>query len=294
MINFIDMPLNLGCNRLGVEEGGKYICDYGLKTIFTRNEISQPEIISCKSITDLCLSNKKMKNLDSILDSDTDLADRVFAILQNGNFPLVFGGDHSLTWGSISGVSRFFGSDIGCIYLDAHGDFNSEETSFSGNVHGMHMYYLMGFGNKEYVDFYRPGKKISHNNVFFLGTRSLDEGERILASENNFNILTTEIIHKFGVEKIFKQLSIEIEHFKHIHFSVDIDCIDPVFAPGTGVPEQNGLTVDEVEYLITKILSTGKVVSMDLVEFNPRIDLSGRTLNVCVRLLKCIDSSICK
>lgn len=291
-INFIDVPLNLGCNRLGVEQGGKYICDYGLKKVFTKHEIIGPVNISCRSITESMSSDGLMKNIDSILESDTQLADKVLSTLKDNNFPLVFGGDHSITWGSISGAARHFGSDFGCIYLDAHGDFNSAETSPSGNVHGMHMYYLMGFGDKRYVDFYYPGKKISHNNVFFLGTRSLDTGERITAEKKGLNIRTTEEIHTVGAEKIFQELSIGIERLKHIHFSLDIDCIDPVYAPGTGVPEQNGLTVDEVEYLIAKILSTGKIVSMDIVEFNPLLDQSGRTLDVCIRLLKCIDSSI--
>lgn len=293
-IRFINIPLNLGCNRLGVEQGGKYICDYGLKKIFTQHEIIGPVTIPCRSVTETRPSgdNDRMKNINSILDYDTKLAEEVLYTLKGNNFPLIFGGDHSLTWGSISGTAKHFGSDLGCIYLDAHGDFNSAETSPSGNVHGMHMYYLMGFGNKQYVNFYYAGKKINHNNVFFLGTRSLDGGELMIAEKNGFNIHTTEEIRYIGVEKIFQQLSVEIEHLKHIHFSLDIDSIDPIFAPGTGVSEQNGLTVEEVEYLITKIFSTGKVVSMDIVEFNPLLDSSNRTLNVCIRLLKSIDKSL--
>lgn len=286
------MPLNLGCNKLGVEQGGKSIRDYGLSRIFTLHEVSRSVSIPCKSIADIVTYNVNMKNVDDILESDTLLADKVFISLSNSEFPLVFGGDHSLTWGSLSGSARYFGPEIGCIYLDAHGDFNSAETSPSGNVHGMHMYYLMGFGSKKYVDFYYSGKKISHKNIFFIGTRSLDFGEQITAEKENFNIRTADEVHKVGVEKIFQQLSIQIEHLKHIHFSLDIDCIDPIYAPGTGVPEPHGLTIDEVEYLTAKILSTGKVVSMDLVEFNPILDSSDRTLNACIRLLKCVDNYI--
>lgn len=291
-INFIDMPLNLGCNRQGVEQGGRYICNYGLKNIFTRHDIIGPASILCTSIADTKPSESRMKNIERILDSDTELADKVFDTLRDNEFPLVFGGDHSLTWGSLSGAARHYGPDLGCIYLDAHGDFNSAETSPSGNVHGMHMYYLMGFGNKRYVDFYYPGRKINPKNVFFLGTRSLDNGEVITAEKNSLNIHTTEEIHNIGVEKIFKQLSIEIAHLKHIHLSLDIDCIDPIYAPGTGVPEPHGLTVDEVEYLVAKILSTGKIVSMDFVEFNPLLDFSNQTLNACIKLMKCIDNNI--
>lgn len=293
-IRFINIPLNLGCNRLGVEQGGKYICDYGLKKIFTQHDILGPVTIPCKSVTETRPSgdNDRMKNINNILDYDTKLAEEVLYTLKGNNFPLVFGGDHSLTWGSLSGASKSFETDIGCIYLDAHGDFNSAESSPSGNVHGMHMYYLMGYGEKQYVDFYNPGRKINPKNVYFLGTRSLDYGEQMLAEREKFNIFSTSTIHHIGVEKVFQQLAIAIAPLQHIHFSLDIDSIDPIFAPGTGVPEQNGLTVEEVEYLITKIFSTGKVVSMDIVEFNPLLDSSNRTLNVCIRLLKSIDKSL--
>ena len=286
------MPMNLGCNRLGVEQGGNAIRTYGMNNIFSEDRVVDSGDILCQSISELAASDSRMKNIDEILKSDTILADKVHNVLKNDEFPLVFGGDHSLTWGSLSGISKYFGTDIGCIYLDAHGDFNSAETSPSGNVHGMHMYYLMGFGNKRYVDFYYPGQKINPKNVFFLGTRSLDNGEVITAEKNSLNIHTSEEIHNIGVEKIFKQLSIEIAHLKHIHFSLDIDCIDPIYAPGTGVPEPHGLTVDEVEYLVAKILSTGKIVSMDFVEFNPLLDFSNQTLNACIKLMKCIDNNI--
>lgn len=292
IINFINMPMNLGCNRLGVEKGGSAIRSYGLNNIFSEDRVVDSDDILCRSISELAASDSRMKNIDEILKSDTILADKVHNVLKNDEFPLVFGGDHSLTWGTLSGISKYFGTDIGCIYLDAHGDFNSAETSPSGNVHGMHMYYLMGFGNKRYVDFYYPGQKINPKNVFFLGTRSLDNGEVITAEKNSLNIHTSEEIHNIGVEKIFKQLSIEIAHLKHIHFSLDIDCIDPIYAPGTGVPEPHGLTVDEVEYLVAKILSTGKIVSMDFVEFNPLLDFSNQTLNACIKLMKCIDNNI--
>lgn len=293
-INFINMPINLGCNRLGVEQGGDFIRKYSPENIFTRHRMIDMGNIPCKSasIPEIDATDGRMKNIDEILQSDMFLADKIVDILKNGEFPLIFGGDHSLTWGSLSGVSKYFGSDTGCIYLDAHGDFNSAESSPTGNVHGMHMFYLMGYGEKQYVDFYNHGRKINPKNVYFLGTRSLDYGERMLAERENLNIFSTSTIHNVGVEKIFQQLVIAIAPLRHIHLSLDIDCIDPTYAPGTGVPEPDGLTVGEVEYLTAKIISTGKVVSVDLVEFNPLLDSYNRTLQVCVKLLKSIDNNL--
>lgn len=292
IIKFISMPMNLGCNRLGVEQGGNAIRTYGMNNIFSEDRVVDSGDILCQSISELAASDGRMKNIDKILQSDAILADRVHSALKNDEFPLVFGGDHSLTWGSLSGVSKHFGTDIGCIYLDAHGDFNSAESSPTGNVHGMHMHYLMGYGEKQYVDFYNHGRKVNPKNVYFLGTRSLDYGEQMLAEREKLNIFSTSTVHNVGVEKIFQQLAIAIAPLQHIHFSLDIDCIDPIYAPGTGVPEPDGLTVEEVEYLTMKILSTGKVVSMDLVEFNPLLDSYDRTLQVCVKLLKCIDNNL--
>lgn len=292
-IEFINMPINLGCNKLGVEQGGDLIRKYDLGNILSKHRIVDAGDIPCMSISESETSdNNRMKHLIGILAADSMLADKVSETMDRGMFPLVFGGDHSLTWGSLSGAARHFGSDLGCIYLDAHGDFNSADSSPSGNVHGMHMYYLMGYGEKKYVDFYKPGRKINPANVYFLGTRSLDYGERMLAEREKLNIFSTSAIHSIGVEKVFQQLAIAIAPLRHIHFSLDIDCIDPIYAPGTGVPEPYGLKVEEVEYLTTKVLSTGKVVSMDLVEFNPLLDSYDRTLQVCVKLLKCIDNNL--
>lgn len=286
------MPINLGCNRCGVEQGGKCIREYNLNNIFSKNHILDTGDIPCISYTESYYANDKMRNLENILKSDSLLADKVTETLSNGNFPLIFGGDHSLTWGSLSGVSQYYGTDIGCIYLDAHGDFNSADTSPSGNVHGMHMYYLMGYGDKALVDFHKPGGKIKHENVFFLGTRSLDYGEQNLAQKEKFNIISSSTIRTFGVKKVFQQLVKLLEAFKFIHFSLDIDCIDPTIAPGTGVPEPNGLTFEDAIYLVENILATGKVVSMDLVEFNPLLDSNDKTLQICIDLLKCIDNNL--
>lgn len=291
-IDIINMPLNLGCNRLGVELGGKTIREYGFDKIFQTHHISDKGDIQCKSISDISLSEGKMKNLSDILLADTLLADKVYESLGEGHFSLIIGGDHSMTWGSLSGVSKYCGTDIGCIYLDAHGDFNSGESSPTGNVHGMHLYYLMGYGDKKLVDFYSPGQKIKSQNIYFIGTRSLDEGEKNLAHRDNFNILGTEAVRTLGVEKVCEQLISKIGDLKKIHFSLDIDCLDPKVAPGTGVPEIDGLTLEEVEYIVEQILSTGKIVSMDFVEFNPMLDVEDKTFEVCKRLLQLVDKSL--
>lgn len=290
-IDIINMPLNLGCNKFGTELGGRKIREYGFDKIFQIHKTTDKGDIYCKPLATKASFNEKMKNLPDILSADKSLADAVYESLNEGHFPLIIGGDHSMTWGSLSGVSKYYSSNIGCIYLDAHGDFNSRDSSPTGNVHGMHMYYLMGYGDDDYVNFYTPGQKIKPQNIFFLGTRSLDKGEQLLSQKEDLNIFSTQSIRTLGVENIYDQLLSRIANLTKIHFSLDIDCLDPSVAPGTGVPEPDGLTLNEVEYLVKKILSTGKVVSMDLVEFNPLLDIDNQTFDVCKDILKLLDKS---
>ena len=142
IINFINMPMNLGCNRLGVEKGGSAIRSYGLNNIFSEDRVVDSDDILCRSISELAASDSRMKNIDEILKSDTILADKVHNVLKNDEFPLVFGGDHSLTWGSLSGISKYFGTDIGCI-LELISDVSIlmlMEISIQRNHHQQEMY----------------------------------------------------------------------------------------------------------------------------------------------------------
>lgn len=234
-----------------------------------------------------------MKNEREILSVDTVLADMVFASLENGCFPLVLGGDHALSWGSISGVARYE-PKVGCVYVDAHGDFNLAEMSPSHNVHGMHMAYLMGLSDSDYNDFYRPGVKLDKENVIFVGTRSLDWGEKELAEKYNLKIHTSEKIHQQGIEAVMTEVLKQMEEtgLKHFHLSYDIDAIDPRIAPGTGVPEKDGINLFEAKYILAELLKTGKFISMDLVEFNPLLDINNKTLNVCLELLSVVDKCL--
>lgn len=289
-LGLINVPLNLGCNKLGVEEAGNILRKNGLYDIFNGDYFVNLGDIDCKPLGSIDSRQPcDMKNIDEILYSCSLLADKVYSTLEAGIFPLIFGGDHSLSWGSINGVVRKYGR-IGVVYVDAHGDFNTRETSVTGNVHGMHMAYLMGYGEKKFVDFYSHGRKLNHEDVFFLGTRSLDAGEVELAEDNGFYIRTTEYIKEYGVKRTCGDLleCIDSSGLEHLHISLDIDSLDPAIAPGTGVAEKNGLCYGEVECILKSVFSTGKVVSIDLVEFNHRLDKHGMTLDLVKKFLNVI------
>ena len=289
-LGLINVPINLGCNKFGVEEAGDFLRKNGLYDIFKGDYFVDLGDIDCKPLGGMDSRQPfDMKNINEILYSCSLLADKVYSTLEAGVFPLIFGGDHSLSWGSINGVVRKHGR-IRVVYIDAHGDFNTRETSVTGNVHGMHMAYLMGYGEERFVDFYSRGHKLNHEDVFFLGTRSLDAGEVELADNNGFHIKTTEYIKENGVKRTCDDLLACIENrgLEHLHISLDIDSLDPVIAPGTGVPEENGLCYDEVESILKSVFSTGKVVSIDLVEFNHRLDKHGMTFDLVRKFLNVI------
>ena len=293
-IDIIGVALNLGANREGVEKGFSTLKSrLDLKEIFKSHNLFMERCVESPSFISLKHdSNELMKNREEIFQCNLALADKTFESIEKGHLPLVIGGDHSLSWGSISGVSKSLGK-IGCIYIDAHGDFNTAELSPSHNVHGMHMAYLMGLTDSELNDFYSQGVKLDKNEVYFIGTRSLDYGEQDLAREHELKIFPTSLVKKEGreLERNIVQ-AISESSMEKFHLSLDIDVLDPEVAPGTGVPEVDGLNLEPVISILSEILKTGKIVSIDLVEFNPLLDCDDTTLAVCEKLLKTISESL--
>ena len=216
--------------------------------------------------------------------------------IKSGHFPLVFGGDHSLSWGTISAAADCF-DNLGVIYIDAHGDFNTAETSLTHNVHGMHMAYLMGFGHlqeNEIKDIPYTENCLAPQNVFFVGSRALDQGELNFAAANSLNIRSSQDIISQGASKVAYDIICAIRNngIKHVHISFDVDVIDPAFFPGTGVPEKAGISVSEAKTLLSVFLSELPVCSIDFVEYNPLLDDNNKSLACCKDILHEIDNKL--
>jgi arginase len=293
-IDFIGMPLFLGASTNGMERGPLMIRRTELDSVFASHHFTDKGDVPCHENTDMSIPT--MKNVMPIMESDYRLADEVYSSLVNNHFPLIFGGDHSLSWGSIAGVTRKY-DDIAIIYIDAHGDFNTEQTSETHNVHGMHMAYLMGFGDlnknielqdKQFVNSVNP------QSVFFVGSRALDQGELDFKEKYNMNVVSSEEVRNQGWEIVSRNVTKALQDRKvqHVHISLDIDVMDPSFVPGTGVPEVNGLNPEGVNGMLGYFLRNLPVVSMDLVEYNPRLDKDEKTYHVCLDLLKTINDSL--
>lgn len=297
-INLIGVPLYYGCDKVGVENGPNVLREQGIK------ELLQNENNKVYDLGNIYVDNtlKKQpfevgvnaKYINEIIDVTENLAHKVYGSLCSGSFPFIVGGDHSLAAGSVAGVSKFFEDDLAVIWIDAHGDINTFDTSPSGNVHGMPLAASMGVGDKSLTDLYFKGVKVKKENVFIIGARDLDQGELQLIDDLNLKVWTMDQVKEIGVDALCQELSdaIKATGVNNLHISFDVDSVDPEHIIGTGTPVPDGFELEGAEKLLESIFETKKVKSMDFVEFNPSLDNSDVTWENCIRLLKKIGQLI--
>ena len=298
-ISIIGMPLFYGCDRPGVEKGPEILRKNNLVEIFNEhNTIEDLGDIDIKVIDekDKYFDNSKMKYLAEVIASNTRLSDKVYSALTDNTFPVIVGGDHSLALGSIAGVSKYYGDDLAVIWIDAHGDLNTEETSPSGNIHGMPLAASIGVGYEGLTSILFKGVKVKPENIFILACRDLDEGEVELIKRLNINTWGIDEIKEKGTDIVVKELLEKLKKtgVNNIHLSYDIDCLDPEYVPGTGTPVDNGLTFEESTDIVKGIFSTSLVKSMDFVEYNPELDNNEKTKETSLELLKLFSEEIGK
>lgn len=296
-INIIGMPLFYGSDIWGVNNGPNKLREAGIKEILSKYnpvfDMGNIYVASCDSREKYYYS-EKAKYLKEIVDSNINLANNVYLALKNESFPFTIGGDHSLALGTIAGTAKYYEDNLAIIWIDAHGDFNNLETTPSGNIHGMPLAASAGIGINRLTDIYFNGPKIKSENIFIIGARDLDEGEKVLLKENNVNVWTTNDVKKLGEEKIIKSILSKLNNkdIQNIHISFDIDSISPEYMPGTGTPVKDGLSLDNVINILKGLFNSKKVKALDLVEFNPELDNDDVTLKNCINIVKEISNLI--
>lgn len=203
--------------------------------------------------------------------------------IRNREIPLFLGGDHSAAIGSIGGVTHQ--SPCGLIWVDAHGDFNTPETSASQNIHGMALAVLLGNGSQQLVNVGRPGAKMAPENVIMIGVRDLDAEEKRLLGSSGCTVYTMRDVDELGMHTVLRNALKKLENIPKIHLSLDMDAIDPQEAPGVGTPSPGGLTYREAQLIMETLCDSGKLQSADVMEANPILDTKNRTAQVAVSLL---------
>ena len=281
MNQIVVAPQWYGAYKKGPEVGALRLAE-----LFEMRGLSEQTLISVPNVgpgEDHC-----MPFFDAIDKVNSNICDAVFSALSSGKKVITIGGDHAVSWGSISGVLKH-NPEVGVIYLDAHGDCNISERSASHHIHGMHMAYLMGFGEDKYVGRYTENL-LPVENILYVGARSLDPYEVELIKEQGVSRITCDVINSDMIQ-VLDTISDFMSRFKQIHVSLDIDVLDPSIAPGTGVPEVGGITEEALHEVLDFILTkSDQVKSLDLVEYNPLLDIEERTDRVVQKLVKTISS----
>ena len=290
-IHLLEMPLDFGASRHGSDMGPSAIRLAGIKERLENlghTISSHSDIFSVSAQEYEQQGNPKAKYLVPIKKACEQLAERVENICTDGDFPLILGGDHSIALGSIAGASAYARKNnkkLGVLYVDAHGDFNTPETSPTGNIHGECLAASAGLGLPELTNLYFEGQKVDPANICFVGVRDLDPGEKQLMKQAGVTVFTMSDIERQGFPAIVKQITVFFKtHADIIHVSFDMDVLDPMFAPGTGIPLPGGLTNREALLLMEEMGATGKVKTAEIVEVNPILDVRNQTGALAVSL----------
>lgn len=234
-------------------------------------------------------SLENMRFYEQVISANKELHKRVFESLSCGNFPVVLGGDHSIAAGSCSAVSNFYKDKggIGVIWIDAHGDWNDEHTTPSGNMHGMPFSALCGYGPDMLVSYDEKPNFVNVKNAVVIGARDIDREEGIRMREAGVNVFPINVIDKMGMDAVIKEaIKIASKGTAGIHLSFDIDSITPEAAPGTGTIVPAGLTPREAYLALETLAESRKLLSMDMVEVNPILDNHNMTGILAARLIQ--------
>ena len=231
-------------------------------------------------------TREDMRNYEQVIDVDRRLYHIVTESLDQGRFPIVLGGDHSIAAGSIAAVSAHY-KKIGVIWIDAHGDWNSEKTSPSGNMHGMPFSAVCGHGPDCMVQFGPDPVFVDVEHCVQIGGRAIDEEERTRMRQAGVTVFPINVIDRIGMGEVIRQaIQIAGEGTEGIHLSFDIDAIDPQSAPGTGTVVHSGLTVREAFLAVETLAESQKLVAMDMVEVNPILDERNKTAILASELIQ--------
>jgi arginase len=290
-IRIIGVPMDLGASRRGVDMGPSALRVAGLQARIKQlgHQVEDIGNISVKQPEEMPYGEKRAKYIEEIADACKDLGTAVQKSLEDGYMPLVLGGDHSIAVGSVSGVGAHFRKErksIGCIWLDAHSDMNTPETSPSGNVHGMPLSALMGYGTEELYDLFGYKPKVEPQNVALVGVRDLDSHEKKFIKKLGVKAFTMREIDERGMREVmFDALKYAMDDTDGIVVSLDMDFVDPGDAPGVGTPVRGGVTYREAHLAMEMIADSETMVSMEVVEINPVIDEHNRTALLGVELV---------
>lgn len=286
-IQVIGVPLDLGANRRGVDMGPSAIRYAGLKKRLQMVASNVRDIgdIFVPSPESRQIVNQSLKYLNEIKEVNEVLADQVAKSIEDGYRPVVLGGDHAIAIGTIAGASQKI-ERLGLIWFDAHGDFNTSETTPSGNIHGMPLAVSLGYGAPELTNIGGYVGKVRPEDVVIIGLRDVDMKEREMIKNSGITAYTMHEVDRMGIKQVMDEaIQIITKNTTGFHLSFDLDVMDPQEAPGVGTAVRGGLNYREAHLALELLAETNKLVSLDMVEVNPILDKGNETAELAVELI---------
>lgn len=287
-VTLLGVPLDLGAENLGVDIGPdafryqhvvRKLSDAGLDVVDLGN-------ISVKSRQAAVQGDDpRLKYLDEIIAVAESTATYVETCIADGRKAIILGGDHSVTLGAFAGASNAVLGDIGMIYFDAHGDMNTDATTLTGNIHGMHLAALMGFGADELVHAAGEGAKLDKSDLLHIGGSDFDQAELDLIERETLDAFTLFDLLTKGMGPLIGKIDALAKRVPNVYVSLDLDSIDQIYAPGAGMPNAKGLSYREIATLAEYIGRTCNVIGVDIVEYNPLQDEQNKTAELGIELI---------
>ncbi len=287
-ISLIGVPMDLGQNRRGVDMGPSAIRYAGVVERLEEigHTVTDEGNIQIAAAEKTASPDTNLKNLKEVTDASTALATKIHDVMEDGQFPLILGGDHSIAIGTLAGLGDRY-DNLGVIWYDAHADLNTGETSPSGNIHGMPLAVSIGLGHEKLVNIRGFAPKIKPENVVIIGARSIDPGERVLIKEKGIKVFTMHDIDKLGMTEVMNNAMsyLKDRNVDGLHLSLDLDGIDPIYTPGVGTPVPGGISYRESHLAMEMLFTSDMVTSAEFVEVNPILDEKNKTADVAVALI---------
>lgn len=283
IIRIIGIPIDLGQQHRGVDMGPIAIRYAGISASLRRlgyhtEDTGNIDVPGHYTLHDSSFS-ERLPLIRNACKQTYEVARQAVA---DRVIPIFLGGDHSASIGSIGGITH--SKQCGVLWVDAHGDYNTPETSPSCNIHGMALSILLGHGPPELIDVGRKGAKLRPENVVLIGIRDLDPRERSRLRESGCSVFTMREVDELGMYGVLQKGLDKLAHLERIHVSLDMDSIDPNEAPGVGTPVPGGLSYREAQLLMETVCDTGRLSSLDIMETNPILDISNQTAQIAVSL----------
>lgn len=285
-VSLIGVPLDLGKDNIGTDDGPKKLREQRIVSALQNTGITVTDLgnvpVATRATADI--GDIKVKYLEAITDTIKPVAALVEKEIRRGQTPVVLGGDHSIAVGTISGAAAATKGELGVIWIDAHGDINTDTTTLSGNIHGMPLAAVLGMGHTDLVNLHTKGQKVKPSNVVYIGLKDLDQAEIDIIRQKKITAFTAMDIARFSLEPVLKAISKLEKKVDKIWVSLDVDSIDALYAPGTPMLNKGGLTYREVTTIAQYIGKACTLAGFELVEFAPDHDKQNVTAQLIIEL----------